>query len=235
MIDFDFNCANAFPSAAAQLVCAHPDTITLSPSNAPTPWSPPPPVGYPAARSYDGHAWESVHPINLHTSCDESGCSAQLPAEECVGIHYVLEMYEAEAPSAKQEAAKLLEQATFGATSETINQLTSTTALDWIKDQMDEAVTPASLHRVHYRQRSNSHVRQTIDRFALRDGCEKGSRWNRWAFNRYRDVGKTLILEPTNIGTVSIDMISCDSFGQPNSQTQTFLSCFIIYSVHYED
>ena len=203
MIDYDSNCANAFPSGSAQLVCRHPDTITSAPTTGPTPWSPPPPVGYPAARSYDSHEWESVYPINLYTFCDEAGCFAQLPAENCNGIYYVLEEYLAADPiTPEQEAAKLLEQATFGATQASIDLMTSTNAHDWIADQMNESVTPASLHRVHYRQRSNSHVRQTIDRFSLRDACKQGSRWNRWAFNRYRDIGKLIQLDPTNIGTV---------------------------------
>ena len=185
VIDYDPNCLNAGPQASAQLVCRHPSLITGTPTISPTQWSPPPPVGFPAARSYDGHTWESVHPMLIHTSCDESGqCVAQIPPEECAGIHYIIESYNADLPSPEEEAAKLLEQATFGSTREAIDELMTTSHADWIKDQMNQNTTPPSLHRVHYRQRSNSHVRQTLEKFSLRDACEQGSRWNRWAFNR---------------------------------------------------
>lgn len=115
-------------------------------------------VAFPAfqARSYDGNDWESVHPILIQTSCDDQGaCSVQLPPEDCDGIHYVIESHAPEASSPEQEAAKLLEQGTFGITRGSIDDLLTTTAEEWIREQMDE---PPSLHRVHYRQRSNSHV-----------------------------------------------------------------------------
>jgi cullin-associated NEDD8-dissociated protein 1 len=233
-IDYDFNCANMGPHAMTELVCRHPDTITSAPTTAPTPWSPPPPVALPAARSYDGYEWESVHPINLQYSCDDaSQCSVLLPPEECGGIHYVIESHLTDNPTPQQEAAKLLEQATFGANRELIHELSTKTAHDWIKEQMDDAVTPPSLHRVHYRQRSNSHVRQTIDKFGLRGPCEKGSRWNRWAFNRYRDVGKTIELETTNHGTyimrvdgVARTEIDTLTFGNSLAGQNTFFNLF---------
>lgn len=52
LIDYDPNCANAGPHPSAELVCRHPGTITGSPTTAPTPWSPPPPVAFPAVSEF---------------------------------------------------------------------------------------------------------------------------------------------------------------------------------------
>ena len=218
----------------AQLVCRHPDTITKAPTDAPTPWSPPPPVGFPAARSYDGYGWEGVNPISLQSSCDETGkCSVQLPPEHCSGIFYVIEEYKPTPSTPEQDAAKLAEQGTFGATRELIDELVTKSSTDWIKEQMNATLTPPSLHRVHYRQRSNSHVRQTIDKFGLRFPCEEGSRWNRWAFNRYRDVGKIIELVTTTIGTYIMKIdgiprteIDQSAYGNSLAGQNTFFNLF---------
>lgn len=60
---------------------------------------------------------------------------------------------------------------------------------------------PSSLLRAHYRQRANAHLRTDHYQHGTRLACESGSRWNRKAFNRWRDIGKTIIEEPTGRNT----------------------------------
>lgn len=71
-------------------------------------------------------------------------------------------------------------------------------AAAWVRDQMNK---PTSLLRAHYRQRANAHIRTEHYQHGTRLACESGSRWNRKAFNRWRDIGKTIVEEPTGRNT----------------------------------
>ncbi|KAL7461606.1 hypothetical protein ACHAXS_002571, partial [Conticribra weissflogii] len=95
--------------------------------------------------------------------------------------------------------AKLLLQATYGPTQESLQEAKSLGSAEaWVRDQIDK---PASLHRAHYRQRTNGYVKTDIHHHGVRLACERGSRWNRHAFNRWRDIGKTIVEVPTGSGS----------------------------------
>lgn len=90
---------------------------------------------------------------------------------------------------------------------------------------------PASLLRAHYRQRANSHIRSDHYQHGTRLACEPGSRWNRKAFNRWRDIGKTIIEEPTGRGTwyLKIDgVVRTEVAAQPSKAFTSFPSTYVI-------
>ena len=90
----------------------------------------------PAGRSYDGFAWEGVHPLTLQFDCDGNSCSTNLPgsADEI----YRLDIHTADqAATDAQAAARFLLHTTFGPTISEVNAITD--GLDfagWIGDQI---------------------------------------------------------------------------------------------------
>ena len=113
--------------------------------------------------------------------------------------HYIIKLFNPPAKTAAQRWAKLLLQGTYGPTRASLSEAMSMpSAAAWVRNQMDK---PASLLRAHYRQRANAHIRSEHYQHGTRLACEPGSRWNRHAFNRWRDIGKTILEEPTGRGT----------------------------------
>ncbi len=150
-------------------------------------------------RSYDGLDWETLHPLLLPIDCQQSTCVLHLPADTGISnMHYVIHEYNPPAPTDDQKHAKLLLQGTYGPTQESLQEARSLASAEaWVRDQIDK---PVSLHRVHYRQRTNGYVKNELHHHAVRNACDRGSRWNRHAFNRWRDIGKTIEEVPSSNG-----------------------------------
>ncbi len=129
----------------------------------------------PIARSYEGNNWEvsagSYAEILSQPSCGapdavEGACLFEsLPPQgaDIDAYVYVLTSYQhAVAGGKKAEAARFLEQATFGRTKADIDSLYSTTAtnsgepdyLSWLTDQI--MTTPMTSHRAYYRSHTNA-------------------------------------------------------------------------------
>ena len=122
-----------------------------------------------------------------------------LPPKGQFTTHYIIKLFNPPAKTAAQRWAKLLLQGTFGPTQTSLSEAMITpSAAAWVRGQMDK---PASLLRAHYRQRANAHIRSEHHHHGTRLACEPGSRWNRHAFNRWRDIGRMIVEEPTGRGT----------------------------------
>jgi len=156
-------------------------------------------------RSYDGLNWETLHPLLLSIDCQESPCVLDIPAYTgSSNVQYIIREYAPPAPTDDQKHAKLLLQGTYGPTQESLQEARNLGSPEaWVRDQIDK---PASLHRVHYRKRANGYVKNALRHHGVRDACERGSRWNRHAFNRWRDIGKTIEEIPTSSGSIYLNV-----------------------------
>jgi hypothetical protein len=140
-----------------------------------------------------------LHPLLLPVDCAAS-CSISLPAYSgSVSLHYIIEEFTPQAATAEKAFAKLLLQGTFGPTLESLQDaMTLGSAEAWVADQIQ---TTPTLLREHYRKRTNGYLKTDLHHHATRLACEPGSRWNRHAFNRWRDVGKTITEVATGTGS----------------------------------
>ncbi|KNC53335.1 twin-arginine translocation domain-containing protein [Thecamonas trahens ATCC 50062] len=187
-----------------------------SADNSLSPTSPPPPEGFalpppappgqlltvkdPAcdctvARSYDGFPWEPT-PRNdratVPVRCDADGVCYILTASPPSNATSIDIPAPLTAVSPRHRAARLLSQATFGATIETITATASTYGDDvarWVKDQM---AIPRTSARAYVRQRSNGrYFDGAFQTGHLTKACDYGARWHQFLFNFF-DNGKTL-------------------------------------------
>ena len=151
--------------------------------------------GQPAGRSYDGRDWEPLHPLLMDFDCSGSNCQMVWPDSQ--GRYQI---HQRKAPSISQEVetSRLLAQTTYGPTKSLIDSVKSMSPESWIASQMNEDPT---FHREHIRKRMNSRLRQPMYHHGVRDACEAGSRWNRYAFNML-DFGKSLVTTSTASGSV---------------------------------
>ena len=153
----------------------------------------------PVSRCYDGHEWEVLHPLLLPVECAASCTIALPPYTGSVNMYYIIEEYIPRAKTSEQDFAKLLLQGTYGPTQESLQEAMALgSAAAWVADQMQ---TPPTFLREHYRKRTNGYLKTDLHHHATRLACEPGSRWNRHAFNRWRDVGKTITEVPTGSGS----------------------------------
>jgi hypothetical protein len=105
-------------------------------------------------------------------------------------MHYIIQDYSPPTRSTEEQFARLLIQGTYGPKQATLNEAVSLgSASTWVRDQMDK---PASLLRAHYRERANGHIRNDLHTHGVRLACESGARYAQYAFNRWKDVGKTI-------------------------------------------
>ena len=161
----------------------------------------------PAGRSYDGEAWDKLEPLLLNFSCDDASslCAVALDAT-VTGTFFLLEGFNGTS-TARAAVARFLTQATFGPTLETINtfgvifddddgngeakdRVTTFGAIEtWVEAQM---ALPPSLLRAYHRRRASPRLRHPSDAASVRDRCDAGSRWLRYAFTN-EDRGKTII------------------------------------------
>jgi len=153
----------------------------------------------PVARSYDGNPWETLNPLLLPIDCN-AVCLVEIPPYSGqAAMHYIIHEYSPQAKTTAQDFAKLLLQGSYGPTQTSLSEaMTIGSAAGWVQDQMNK---PASLLRAHYRRRANAYTRNDLRHHGTRIACEQGSRWNRHAFNRWRDIGKTIVEEPTGTGS----------------------------------
>lgn len=108
-------------------------------------------------------------------------------------MHYIIQDYSPPTRSTEEQFARLLIQGTYGPKQATLNEAVSLgSASAWVRDQMDK---PASLLRAHYRERANGHIRNDLHTHGVRLACESGARYAQYAFNRWKDVGKTITEE----------------------------------------
>jgi hypothetical protein len=90
-------------------------------------------------------------------------------------------------------AARLLSQATFGATEASIAHVMSATGIagDAAAFVDEQLAMPATLLREHLRKRTSPKQLANDDYGSLRSGCDLGSRWHSHAF-QFLDVGRQL-------------------------------------------
>lgn len=116
-------------------------------------------VSTPVARSYDGLDWEvAAGPFSSILSppiCSNTICTFEnLPEQISPVKTYVLTSYFHTGFGVDADAARLLEQATFGPTRTSIDALSAISSADkyetWVKDQI---AMPLTSHREYYRKR----------------------------------------------------------------------------------
>lgn len=158
------------------------------------------PSEVPIARSYDGHDFETLHPLLLNVTCIAGSCVIALPTHSgAVSMHYILQEYTPSTTTTEQEFARLLIQGTYGPTPATLSEAMSLgSAASWVQNQMNKPVTSL---REHYRRRANAYTKNDLHHHGVRLACEAGSRWNRHAFSRWRDVGQTIVEEASVSGS----------------------------------
>ena len=138
----------------------------------------------PVARSYDGKDWE-LSPgkfIKISISCDDQNCILELPALVGNDEYQVFTSNHTLEP--KDEAARFLEQVTFGTTLQEVNSFDTTSPLQaqfatYINHQMNE---PMSLHRSYFRERAVYHFNHPHPIAIPHHPCEKGTRYRHYAF-----------------------------------------------------
>jgi hypothetical protein len=146
----------------------------------------------PLGRSYDGHDWERVAGKynTLSYTCANGECTVELPDEN---QSYYLTSY-AYTLTPSQTSSRFFERASFGATPSMLSLATDEASMaSWIRDQLDENVTPLSSHRKYFRKRLNPRMVE-LGKFG-RDGprvCDLNSRWRNFGFTK-KDYGEFYI------------------------------------------
>jgi len=150
----------------------------------------------PLARSYNGNDWEvaagGVGPATFKNGflCYSQGCQINLPALN-PNVRYLLTSH-SHSLKRKDEMARFLETATFGATSSEVAELKSdaqsrgnfNAIVDWFTAQSDKRVVSLTSHRKYWRERISPRI-PTATKFGSPDHpCDQSSRWRRFAFVR---------------------------------------------------
>lgn len=142
------------------------------------------------ARSYADLQWERVAGIfaqpekGVVVDCQAGGaheCDVTLPSLP-EGYEYVLESHDTTEPRSDKEAARFLEQATFGGNLQDIQALAATgnDFHSWLNDQIN--VKPTSSIRAFYRSHTNPKFEFPYNTGAVSKlPCEQYSRWRRYA------------------------------------------------------
>ena len=139
----------------------------------------------PLGRSYDGFEWEPLPPHFLHFDCGDK-CLVTLPqqqegTEEGEEERFFLYHF-SHTLLTSEDVSRFLNQATFGATSETISDFLSSSfsPSTFLQDQMKEEIS-TELRKV-YRSRSFGRMSTMIDNGIARHPCDVKSRWRNFAF-----------------------------------------------------
>ncbi len=143
-------------------------------------------VRVPVARSYDGNPWETYRGpyASLKIDCQSAQCTTKLPAvtaetrAQYGSYRYEVVAFERATPAPTVEAARFLEQATFGPTRESIWQFQD--PVQWISSQFTK---PASSHRQYYRERLNHRFDYSSGQGGTTHPCQVGSRYRKYAFS----------------------------------------------------
>jgi uncharacterized protein (DUF1800 family)/uncharacterized protein (DUF1501 family) len=145
----------------------------------------------PVARSYDAADWEiSAGPFTQSLTspiCSGSVCTfVDLPIPDSADETYVLTSYHHNGFGTEAEAARFLEQATFGPTRATIDSLVASGQdkyMTWVKDQIE--TVPMSSHREYYRRRVNPRFEYPFVHGAPgpKTACDRLSHWRTFALS----------------------------------------------------
>jgi hypothetical protein len=150
----------------------------------------------PVARSYENRDWERVAGPYAQDLKVTDCCSLAIPRINSNlndNGRFLLLSFSHQLDN-KQEVSRFLQQTTFGPTMDMINKWNFDNNLqyemaDWIKDQMNENVTPSTSHRAYFRERlDHSSFRESIiskernDKTRPRHPCKKYARWREFAF-----------------------------------------------------
>jgi len=173
----------------------------------------------PVGRSYNGHLWERVAgPYStLQYNCEDSYCEVTIPKDlskpdqsfelktvSSKAWENVSELYSLLQLSKRDEAARFLEQTTFGTMREDLDEMTQSidenTNLipkfkSWIENQINEV--NASSHRAFYRKHASSRMINPSSKGKQSRPCEVGARF-RWYSFSLSDRGEFLIVEKNN-------------------------------------
>ena len=157
----------------------------------------------PVGRSYNGYDWETVagpyDTLKYECNMGEDFCHVHVPEATSAEQVFQLSRFTHEL-SIKDNIARLLEQGTFGTTTEDLNRLLDAvengnhlneTLTSWVHEQIYEI--EATLHRAFFRRRVAPNY---FDRTPSREGemvdpCSTGTRWRNIAFSD-RDLQKDL-------------------------------------------
>jgi len=147
----------------------------------------------PVGRSYDGHAWERVaggYSSHVIFNCQGSYCEVTIP-EDALEPNQLFQLNNLSSQLTKRdEAARFLEQTTFGTTRGDLNKMTqgiddNTNLIPkfkaWIENQINEA--SASSHRAFYRRYATSRFVHPTREGKQSRPCEVGARFRWYAFS----------------------------------------------------
>jgi len=162
-----------------------------------------------AGRSYAGHLWEPAVPLSILFDCVDLVCEAMVP-DVADGAFYIDAYNLTNRPSSREEAGRILIQATFGPTRSTITDFVENydgSPEGWISDQMS---LPATSLREFYRKRANPRLQVPTQFGGIRSPCANESRWQRFSFSEL-DISKVLTVansSATGYVTLFIDGVA---------------------------
>ena len=165
------------------------------------------------ARSYDGHPWEglvtSYSSTPLKPVCSGGGCHLLIPRSNEAKFRVETLSPPQLVQAGRSTAARLLNQATFGATRTEMNKIvashgststpiSSTAAKTWVATEMAK---PATNVRVYLRERANPRRPTATSDIGQLAPCHAGSRWHKYAFTLL-DLGDTLTIAANEVANV---------------------------------
>jgi hypothetical protein len=153
----------------------------------------------PVARSYDGRDWEAsagkFAAIVAFKCTDDDTCMLNsLPALSAEGATYQLTSFDMPNYSTQDIIARFLEQTTFGASLDDINQFGSASNLEfaqWIQKQQDPQQMPIMSHRAIFRQHLNARFEVNAPIGPVTQPCQTGTRY-RWTAFSVKDFDKVV-------------------------------------------
>ncbi len=156
-----------------------------------------PSVPIPVSRSYDGRDWEiTAGPFSDTMSqpdCVTSVCTFSdfPPLKNDDDVSYVLTSYfrDVDDIGAEAEVARFLEQATFGPSRDTIQDLANSNAgqdkyFNWVKNQVENI--PMNSHREYFRKYMNPRMDYPgyVAAPGPRSACDRTSHWRKFALDK---------------------------------------------------
>ena len=183
----------------------------------------------PVARSYEGNDWEAAAGFHgsIAITCDDSTsiCELRLPPLKN-GESYQLQGLAAHLYSERDQVARFLEKATFGASPADIDKIaTNSRIVSWVRDQMSENTTPATYHRVFYRSYLNARFETPDQHGIVTHPCQKGTKYRMYTFsekdsNRFVELitigSKRVVKIGGNIRTVVLSVKTVDGLDYPD-------------------
>ena len=119
----------------------------------------------PVSRSYDGKNWQRVagaYAQDLNIACSSGQCSLAIPTLPHLEVgKFVLMPFENSLETNdRASVSRFFQRTTFGPTLAMINSWNYSVDLlfemsSWVKDQVDEAISPITSHREFFRKRLN--------------------------------------------------------------------------------